>query len=180
MHCASCGYVEAIHDLGTRRCPIETADKNGRRGTFRAPPPPGPASWREVVAADFAARRAADEAAARPYEPPPPPLIAARPPTGPAEYAMSNRGMSAVKLGRKAREAGWHVEPWYWMAHDGAEGCALRLAKGPLRAVALWKRKAADVGGASGWQTDTVYGWRTDVERFPTKMTHTDLEGLLR
>lgn len=180
MHCASCGYPETFHDLGSQRCPIETADKNGRRGTFKTPPPPGPASWREVVAADFARRKAADEAAAQPYEPPAPPQIAARPPYGPAEYATSNRGMSAVKLGRKARELGWHVEPWYWRAASGAEGCALRLAKGPLRAVALWKRPAAAAGTTAGWQTDTVYGWRTDVERFPTQMTHTDLEGLIR
>jgi hypothetical protein len=109
-----------------------------------------------------------------------PPIVPARPPLTAAEYATSNRGMSAVKLGRKARELGWAVAPAYWVGFDHSEGCALRLAKAPLRAVALWRRPAADAGKLTGWKTDVAYAWRTDVARFPTKLTHTDLERLIQ
>lgn len=109
-----------------------------------------------------------------------PPIVPARPPLTAAEYATSNRGMSAVKLGRKARELGWAVAPAYWVGFDHSEGCALRLAKAELRAVALWRRPAADAGKLTGWKTDVAYAWRIDVARFPTKLTHTDLERLIQ
>lgn len=99
----------------------------------------------------------------------------ARPPYGPAEYAKS-----AIGLGRKALEAKWEISPWYWRAADGAEGCALRLKKGPLRAIATWKRAAADAGRLTGWKTDVVYAWRVDVARFPTNLNITELERLIR
>lgn len=109
-----------------------------------------------------------------------PPIVPARPPLTAAEYATSNRGMSAAKLGRKAAALGWAVAPAYWVGFDHSEGCALRLAKPPLRAVALWRRPAADAGKLTGWKTDVAYAWRTDVARFPTKLTHTDLERLIQ
>jgi len=179
MHCASCGYPFRFHDLGTNRCPIESADINGRRGTWRVPRPADPALYPEIMRRDAMARRAEDEEAKRPYEPPPPPQIAARAPQGPTEYATSNRGMSAVKLGRLAMDAGWEVEPWYWKEHDGTEGCALRLAQGALRAVAVWSRTLANAGGATGWKAEYAYAWRADVARFPARLNITDLENLL-
>lgn len=173
MHCASCGYPEAYHDLGTQRCPRETADRNGRRGTFKAPPPPALRHpW-------FGGPPAPQRVAAEPAGPTPPPLVPARPPLSPAEYSTSNRGMSAVRLGRKALDLGWDVSPWYWQAYDRAEGCALRLSKGPLRAVALWSRPAAEAGKLTGWKTEYAYAWRVDIGRAPTRMTLTELEGLI-
>lgn len=182
IHCASCGYPRSTHDLGSLRCHPATADRNGRRGTWKDPPPPDTALWPEIMARDAAAARAAIEAARRPYEPEavPPPRVPARAPRGPDEFATSNRGMSAAKLGRHAVAAGWLAEPWYWQEHDGKEGCAVKLAKGPLRAVALWSRPAAKTGGAAGWATEYAYAWRTDFpDRFPVKITITDLERFL-
>lgn len=181
MHCASCGYPFRFHDLGTSRCPIETADSAGRRGSWKVPLPADAALYPEIMRRDAERRRREDDEARRPYEAPPPPLIPARPPQSPREYATSNRGLSAVKLGRAAQDAGWDVEPWYWKAADGAEGCALRLRKGELRAVATWKRSAANAiaAGTTGWSTDEAYAWRIDVPRCPTKMNITDLEKLI-
>jgi hypothetical protein len=164
------------------KCHPATADKNGRRGTFKVPPPVDRTLWRERMALDAAAAREAIEEARKPYEPEvvPPPIVPARPPRGPHEYASSNRGMSAVKLGRHALAAGWVVEPAYWMAHDHSEGCALRLAKGTMRAVALWSRTAANAGGAAGWKAEYAYAWRSDwTDRFPVKLNITDLERFL-
>jgi hypothetical protein len=134
------------------------------------------------MALDAAAAREAIEAARRPYVPEvvPPPLVPARPPYGPAEFATSNRGMSAAKLGRKATALGWLAEPVYWREHDGKEGCAVRLARGELRAVALWSRPAGAAGTLTGWQTEYAYAWRTDAtDRFPSKMPITTLERLI-
>lgn len=182
IHCASCGYPEAYHDLGTLRCPIETANKAGHRGSFKVPPPVERVLWREVMRRDAAARREAIEAARRPYEPEviPPPLIPARPPYGPAEFAGGDGNKQATKLGRGATALGWLAEPWYWRSGYGDEGCATRLAKGPLRAVALWRRAAADIGKLTGWKAEYAYAWRTDIDRGPTKLTHTELEGLIK
>ncbi len=88
-------------------------------------------------------------------------------------------GKQARGLGRAATAAGWRVNAVYWRAADGAEGCAVQLAKGPLRAAATWKRKAGHPNPKTGWSTDVAYAWRVDVERFPTKLTHTDLERLI-
>jgi len=180
--CASCGYDRDTHDPGTLKCHPATADKSGRRGTFKVPPPVDRTLWRERMALDAAAAREAIEAARRPYVPEvvPPPLVPARLPRGPAEYATSNRGMSAAKLGRKAVALGWLVEPAYWREHDGKEGCAVRLARGELRAVALWSRPAGAAGTLAGWETGYAYAWRADAtDRFPTKLTITALEGLI-
>jgi len=178
MRCATCGYPIAYHDLGTKKCPPETADKNGRRGTFKVPGPPGPGNWREVVAADFAARRAAVEVARAPYEPPEPPQVAARPPSGPSEVACY-QGKQMAGLGRRAIEHGWTARALYWRSATGVEGCGVWLAKNELRAVATWKRKAGSVGKTGGWETDTAHAWRADAGRFPSKLNHTDLEGLI-
>jgi hypothetical protein len=164
------------------RCPQETANKAGHRGTYKAPPPIDPALWPEIMRRDVEARTKAYEDARRAYEPEvvPPPRVPARAPTCAAEFATSNRGMSAAKLGRHAVAAGWLAEPWYWQEHDGKEGCAVKLARGPLRAVALWSRPAAKAGGAAGWATEYAYAWRTDFpDRFPVKITITDLERFL-
>lgn len=107
-----------------------------------------------------------------------PPQVPARPPIEPTEFA-GTQGRQARGLGRKALAAGWDVSPWYWRAFDGAEGCAVRLARGPLRAVATWKRAPGHLGEKSGWAADVAYGWRTDVSGFPTKLTVTQLEGLI-
>lgn len=159
------------------RCPGK--DTQLRHGTFREAPPPEELTYVEILARDAARWRAEAEEAARPYEPPPPPLVPARPPCGPHEFA-GYQGRQAVGLGRKAVAAGWEVEARYWRAADRSEGCAVRLRKGPLRAVATWKRKADNRNPKSGWATDDAYAWRIDVQRFPTKLSHTDLEGLIQ
>ena len=107
----------------------------------------------------------------------PPPRVLARPPLNLGEYAHY-RGQ-AVGLGCKAMAAGWDVSPWYWMAHDGTEGCAVRLAKGPMRAVATWKRPAGMLGSSKGWAVDVAYAWRVDVDRVPMKVTYTRLGELI-
>lgn len=107
-----------------------------------------------------------------------PPEVSARPPAGPGEFA-SYGGKQAAGLGRKAAGSGWDVRALYWRAGTGVEGCAVRLARGPLRAVATWKRAAGRLGEKSGWAADVAYAWRIDVERFPTEVTHTQLEGLI-
>ena len=182
-HCASCGYLEIYHDLGTLRCPKETANKAGHRGSFKTPPPVDRALYPEIMRRAAEARKRAIEDARKPYEPEvaPPPLIPARPPAGPHEFAGGDGNKQATKLGRGAVALGWHAEPWYWMSGYGDEGCAARLWKGPLRAVALWSRSAASAGLTVGWKADIAYAWRADVtDRFPTKLTHTDLERLIR
>jgi hypothetical protein len=169
--CAGCGYLREYHDGIVHRC------------TFKPRPPIDPALWPEILRRDAAARREETEAARRPYGPEviPPPIVPARSPRGQTEFATSKRGISAAKLGAKAVGLGWTAEPYYWVTGAGAEGCAVKLAKGPLRAVAIWSRKAENVGTLTGWKTEYAYAWRTDVEgRFPTKMSITELEGLIR
>lgn len=161
----------------TYRCPGK--DTQLRHGAFREAPPPETLTYLEILARDAARWRAEAEEAARPYEPPPLPLVPARPPRNVFEFAAHGGGQAAG-LGRKAVAAGWRVGPFYWKAADGAEGCAVQLAKGPLRAVATWKRKAGHAKPMTGWSADVAYAWRVDVERFPTKLTHTDLERLIR
>lgn len=181
-HCAGCGYPRSFHDLGSLRCPKETANVNGARGSYKVPPPIDPALYPEIMRRDVQARTEAYEAATRPYEPEriPPPLVPARAPAGPDEYAVSNRGIGAAKLGRLAIGLGWDAEPWYWQEHDQKQGCALKLARDELRAVAVWSRAAKDIGGATGWKAEYAYAWRADVkDRFPTRITITDLERLI-
>lgn len=161
-----------------RPCPGK--DTQLRHGKYRTPPPVDTASWAEIMQRESAARRAADDELKRPYVPEVvhPPVIAARPPSSADEYA-GYRGKQAVGLGRLATAAGWTVEPAYWRAHDETEGCAVRLSKGPLRAVATWTRPAGRRGSRTGWAVDVAYAWRTDVQRFPMKITHTELGKLI-
>ena len=179
-HCASCGYLREFHEVATLRCPAGLREY-ARTAKFKPRPPVDPALWHDIMRRDARARSAAIEAAHRPYEPVvvPPPVIPARAPLGPAEYAVSNRGMSAAKLGRHAIAAGWSVQPWYWREHDGREGCAVRLARSALRAVALWSRPAGSAGTTSGWKAEYAYAWRTDAEGVPVKINITDLERFL-
>jgi hypothetical protein len=180
MLCAGCGYGPQWHEqTGEHRCPPETADRNGRRGKWRAPEQHvDTASWREIMRRDYRARMAAYDEAHASYEPEvvPPPRVPARPPTGPAELA-GYQGRQAVGLGRAAAAAGWAVEARYWQAHDGTEGCAVRMARDDLYAVATWKRSASKAGGKSGWGADIAYGVRRGVA--PVKLTHTQLEGVI-
>lgn len=180
-HCAGCGYArEPWHELGSLKCPIETADKNGRRGKWRDPAPMDPyeANSAYVMRRDYLARMAAYDAAHAPYEPVvvPPPIVPARPPTGPGELA-GYQGRQAVGLGRKAVAAGWLVEPWYWRAYDGTEGCAVKMLLGDLYAVATWERRPGQLGSKSGWSADLAYGVRRGDA--PVRMTHTQLEGVV-
>lgn len=162
-----------------RPCPGK--DTQLRHGHLREPEPIDRALWREIMRRDALAAREAIEEARRAYEPDvaPPPLVRARPPYGPHEFAGGNGKKQGTKLGRGAVALGWEAEPLYWRSGYGDEGCAVRLAKGPLRAVATWKRKPEAAGGLTGWAADVAYAWRTDVQRIPIKLTHTQLEGLI-
>ena len=134
-----------------------------------------PSNWRDVITADRAMREAELAVMQAPYEPPAAPMVPARPPLGPGEFSTSNRGISAVKLGRKAIDAEWSVAPLFWQSAAGIAGCGIWISKGVMRAVATWKRSAS-----GSWGTDLAYAWRTDVARFPSKLTHTELERLIR
>jgi len=176
--CAACGYGPQWHEFGTQKCPPETADKNGRRGKWRDAPPVDTADFRTIMRRD-AERRAADYAAARAVYVPevvPPPQVPARSPRGPEELA-GYAGRQAIGLGRKAVAAGWRVTPHYWRAHDGTEGCAIKMSRGDLFAVALWTRKPGKQGGKSGWEADIAYGVRRGDA--PVKLSHTQLEGVI-
>lgn len=113
-----------------------------------------------------AARRAADyEAERRPYVP-----VVVEPPLVPARLTMSLDEIAAgrqqaMSTGLLAGSLGWRVEPWYAQAGDGTELSALRMARGPLRAVATWHRSP---GGA--WSTDVAYAWRSDVSGYPVNV----------
>jgi hypothetical protein len=169
-----------------RPCPGQ--DTFLRAGKFKSAPEVGQPDWRAKRYADvdtaracfplktewqaIAAQRAMDVLRAAP-----PPLVPARAPRSAVEYA-GHQGKQAVGLGRKARAAGWYVEPVYWRAADGSEGCAARLMHrdGTRRAVATWKRPADRAGTKAGWAVDLAYYWVTDGRNFPTRMTHTELE----
>lgn len=179
IHCAACGYPRDTHDPDGR-CHPATGDKNGRRGKWREPPPVDYSTWEVIIARDARARFAAIEEARKPYEPPVilPPQVVARAPHNAGEVA-GYQGRQAVGLGRKARGLGWTVTAEYSRAGDGTEGSYLKLAKGPLRAVATWLRKPGNIGRMSGWSADVAFAWRSDVERFPVRINHTDLEDLI-
>lgn len=166
QHCAGCGYLRVYHE--DDRCPgLKTK-------TFQVPEPVVEMDWREIMARDMLARERALHPA--PYAPPVvlPPRVPARAPLNRGEFATR-----AVRLGRIAMANGWDLSPWYWMAGDGAEGCAVKLAKLPLRAVVTWERKSGHAGTLTGWTADVAFAWRQDVARVPMKVTHTTLEGLI-
>lgn len=168
FHCARCGYLSAFHGPGDL-CP------GAKAARWQDPTPIEQVTWREVMARDAAARTRAAEAAQRPYEPvvAAPPLIAPRSPSGKTEFA-SYRDSQAAGLGRRAVAAGFAVEPLYWCAADGSEGCAVR-GRGPqFSFVATWKRPATDRGKLAGWRADVAYAWPPLA-----KLTHTDLEALV-
>jgi hypothetical protein len=178
QHCAGCGYSEAYHDLGTRRCPGTTRskfrepDNEPRKLWFGLSVPLSPAELAEMkVLADAAGSVTVTSG---------PPQVPARSPQGPGELAGGDGAKQATKLGRHAVSLGWNVRALYWRAFNGVEGCGLWLSKAELRAVATWKRPAGNVGKLTGWASDFAYAWRADVERFPTRMNLTDLEGLIQ
>lgn len=178
MRCASCGYGAEWHELGTQKCPIETADRNGRRGRWKDAPPIDHSDYRTIMRRDWLARQAAYEALHAPYVPVviPPPRIPARSPNGPHELA-GYAGRQAIGLGRKAVAAGWRVTAHYAMRHDGEEFCAIKMQRADLFAVATWTRKPGKQGGKSGWEADIAYGVRRGDA--PVKLTHTQLEGVI-
>jgi hypothetical protein len=169
MSCATCGYHRDLHEPITLKCPGEA------RGKFRDPPPIDTATYAQIIRRDVEARFAAIEAARAPYVPDVvlPPQVPARPPQGPGELARYG-GKQALGLGRSGVDRGWAVDALYWRAHDGTEGCAVRLARDDLRAVATWTRKPGQIGKPSGWAADVAYGWRLGT--MPIKINHTELE----
>lgn len=176
--CAACGYGPEWHEPVTRKCPPETADKNGRRGRWKDAPPIDRSTWREIIARDSAVRQAVIDETRRPYVPVvvPPPQVPARPVATAAELAGYG-GRQALGMGRKAVAAGWAVMAFYARRHDGEEMCAVKMRRGPLRAVATWTRKPGNIGKSSGWSVDVAYGWINGS--MPQKVNHTDLEGYL-
>lgn len=201
MRCGACGYFRAVHDAAGK-CPLcacgempgahgiipwrepfcpggRTSATTGkplllRQATFREPAPDG--ERRDWFGLSVPVMQAEREVVVEEIGPP---LVPARPPHGPTEFAGAGGGKQGSKLGRAAGRLGWTVSALYWQGFDGAEGCGVWLAKGELRAVALWKRAAENAGKTTGWAADVAYAWRTDVARFPTKLTHTDLERLI-
>jgi hypothetical protein len=175
MLCAGCGYARQWHELGTFKCPKETANKNGARGKWRDPLPIDMTDFRGIMRRDWLARQAAYDQASAVTEPEvvPPPLIPARWPAGPHELA-GYQGRQAVGMGKRAVAAGWMVQARYWQAHDGTEGCAVSMRTDDLYAVATWKRAAGKAGTTSGWGADIAYGVKRGT--MPIKMTHTELE----
>lgn len=179
--CAACGYFEEFHDLGTLKCPRETADVNGRRGTFREYVPERRFDWfglsvpysKKQLDAMADAERLAEDVVTGP------PQVPARPPLCPGEIAGGKRNAAAIKLGRLAIAAHWTVAPLYWRAADGREGCGVWLSRGDLRALATWKRAAGNVGALTGWEGDRAYAWRTSGTQPVTRINLTQLEGLI-
>lgn len=165
-HCGGCGYLREYHQGDG--CPTS------RTGRWRERPPVDRSDYRAIMRRDMLAREAAIEAARAPYVPvvTPPPRIPARQPAGPGELAWK-----ALGLGRKAMAAGWSVTAHYWMRHDGAEGCAVKLRRDELYAVATWSRKPGLTGGKAGWSADIAYGLQRGSAA--VKMTHTQLEGVV-
>jgi hypothetical protein len=168
VHCGGCGYLAEHHEGPERLCPGLKTKR------WQAPPAPTSGDWREILATEAKARRDASDAAKVAYEPPAvlPPLTPARPPRGPHELA-AGAGRQALSLGRKAARLGWQVAASYWQAGDGAEGCALRLARGQLRAVVMWSRPTP----ADSWVADAAYAWRLGAS--PASVGHTRLGQLL-
>ncbi|MDQ8047031.1 MAG: hypothetical protein AAGC46_19275 [Solirubrobacteraceae bacterium] len=175
--CANCGYAHGILLPATEKC------KAQKTGKYRSPPPPDRPPRRLQLADPTAARvcfpaavewqsilsgRAQDVVRLTPV-----PQVTARPPRSEGEFA-SHRGQAAG-LGRTAAAKGWAVEALYWRAADGAEGCAVRLARGSARAVATWKRKPGHLGEPRGWESDIAYVWMEGSGTFPTKLTTTAL-----
>jgi hypothetical protein len=188
LGCAcACGSPPLLHD-GRRAlyagipCPGRRSKTSGawlllRQGTFKpAEPEVARRDWFGLLVPVIETKGEPDDDEVRPHLPP---RVPARPPYGPHEIAGAGGGKQGTKLGRGALALGWQVEALYWQAADGSEGCAVRLAKPPLRAVALWSRPAELAGQKTGWKAGAAYAWRTDVARFPTKVTHTDLERLI-
>jgi hypothetical protein len=187
LGCAcACGSPPLLHDGRALYqgipCPGRRSKTSGawlllRQGTFRPAEPEVARRDRFGLLVPVIERdEPAEVDEVRPHLPP---RVPARPPQGPHEIAGAGGGKQGSKLGRAAVALGWRVEARYWMAADGSEGCAVLLAKLPLRAVALWSRKAEAAGTKTGWKAEGAYAWRTDVARFPTKVTHTDLERLI-
>lgn len=168
-HCGGCGYLRGHHGADDG-CPGLKTKRFEERG------PVEQVDWQEVLRRDVARRLAPPE----PYIAPVvlPPRIPARAPRNVSEIA-AGQGRQAVGLGRKAIAAGWLVEASYALAGDGTEMSAVKLARGPLRGVAVWRRAPGMLGSKTGWASDVAYAWRTDVGRIPTKMTITDFEGLV-
>ncbi len=165
--CAGCGYHSDVHEVATRRCP-------GQSGKFREAAPDDPALWPEIIRRDTRARFAVMEAARVVYVPEvvAPPQVPARAPYGPGELA-SYQGRQAVGLGRAAAARGWAVSAHYWRSANGTEGCAVKIWRRDLRAVATWKRPPGQLGKASGWAGDVAYAWRAGG--MPKQVKHTDL-----
>jgi hypothetical protein len=177
MHCAGCGYRPEHHQVGTQCCP--TGDGGfAKMAKWREPAPIDRTPWRDIMRRDHAARMAKYAAERAPYESAviAPPLVPARAPRDVGELA-GHGGRQAVGLGRKAVAAGWRVAAFYWQVHDESEGCAVKMARDDLFAVACWKRKPGKQGSKSGWEADIAYGVRRGDA--PVKLTHTQLEGVI-
>jgi len=183
--CGTCGYFRDVHDA-SGKCPLCAC---GRLPTEHlavavAPAPeiiawtPGgePLTWdgkqlavcpgKPRTAAgllptlrrgQFAPPRPAQPAEAVP-EPDTRPLVPAR-----FTIALSEIAPGAMRLGAKAADAGWSVDPWYWVAWDGTETSALVLRRDSLRAFAQWDRSPD-----ATWRTAGCTAWAPG--NFPRKI----------
>jgi hypothetical protein len=163
------------------RCPGKPMTAAGklptlRRGSYREAPPQGRYETRPGWGSILFPVDEVEPAAETPSEPPGPPQVPARPAVGPGELAGYRR-RQALGMGCRAAAAGWTVAAYYARSCDGEELSAIKMHRGPLRAVATWTRKAGNIGKSSGWSADVAFGW---IDGFmPKKINHTDLEGYL-
>lgn len=136
MRCA-CGYLQRDHDPVTLRCPLL------QRGTFREPDPVAyrplwhglvvPVELENVKARDLPDRVPRREA-----------------------HRLDEISPGAMKLGKKAADAGATVVPWFRQLHDKREWCILQIERGTFRAIAIWRR------------TDGKWAWLSGaVDRVP-------------
>lgn len=136
------------HSTVVLACPGRAATDAGHvrkmtRGAFREPQPTLLYSWYGMLIPLTEAQIAEYERESAPVVDTTP-RVPARPTLTEAEIAPA-----ALRAGKAFADAGWEIEPFYWVEYDGTEASALRGVRAPCKLSAIWKRKP----GAT-WRTD--------------------------